>query len=84
MTGGTMTPDAAPAASVPALLLAVLPSNQVVDVRLDESDDENASHPFTLAPNEGLVVQNRALLGATAASSLYVDVSFAECLAGAF
>jgi hypothetical protein len=84
MTGGTMTLDTAPNAALAQLFLATLPANQVVDLRLDESDDDNGSHPFVLAPNEGIVMQNRALLGAAAASSLYVDVSWAECVAGAY
>jgi len=84
MTGGTLTKDGSPFASLPALFLAVLPSNQVLDVRLDEQDDDANSHPFVFAPNEGFEIENRVLLGAAAAASVYVDFSWAEVAAGTY
>jgi hypothetical protein len=84
MTGGTLTKDGAPFAQLPALFLATLPSNQVLDVRLDEQDDDNGSHPFLFGPAEGFEIENRVLLGAAAAASLYIDFSWAEIPVGTF
>jgi hypothetical protein len=84
MTGGTLTKDTAPFAQLPGLFQAALPANQIVDVRLDEQDDDNGSHPFVFGPNEGFEIENRVLLGAAAASGVYIDFSWAEVAAGNF
>lgn len=82
MTGGTVTLSATPFAQVPKWMLAAQPTAGPVDPSLFEFfDDVNGTHPFVLDPNEGIVIANRVLLGAAAASSVYVDCSWAEVTA---
>jgi hypothetical protein len=78
MTGGTLTKDPAAFGQLPQWFQAVLPTQQVLDVRLDAEDDVNGTHPFVLAPSEGIEIENRQLLGAAASSSVYIDFSYAE------
>lgn len=44
-------------------------------------DDVNGTHPFVLANNEGLIIENRALNVTSFGVSLYIDFSFAEVTA---
>jgi hypothetical protein len=79
MTGGTLTKDGSSIGQLPKWLLAALPTAGVVDPNVaDIFDDVNGTHPFVLAQNEGIIVENRVLLGAAAASSVYIDFSWAE------
>lgn len=78
MTGGTMTKDNTPLSQLPKWLYATQPTSGGV---LDEADLMSGGedeHPLILAQNEGIVLQNRVLLGAAAGSSVYIDVSWAE------
>lgn len=82
MTGGTLTKDSGSIGQLPQWLLLAQPTAGTVMVLY--ADNFNASvndHPFALAPNEGLIVENRALLGAAAGSSVYIDFSWAETAA---
>jgi hypothetical protein len=79
MTGGTMTKDATSVGQLPKWLLAAMPTAGPVEPSvLDVFDDVNGTHPFVFAQNEGLIVENRVLLGAAAASVVYIDFSWAE------
>jgi hypothetical protein len=80
MTGGALTKDAAPYGQLPAWLLAALPTAAMVPFWLydDDHDEATLTHPFVYAQNEGIEIENRVLLGAAAASSLYIDFSWAE------
>lgn len=79
MTGGTLTKDGGTVGQLPKWLLAAQPTAGPVDPSvLDVFDDVNGTHPFVFAQNEGLIVENRVLLGAAAGSSVYVDCSWAE------
>lgn len=81
MTGGTITPAAAPFAQLPQWLLAAVPTaSQVVPAVLDDAGQMEAgeNHPFVYEPTEGITIRNRILLGAAAGSSIYFDVEFAE------
>lgn len=79
MTGGTLTKDGGSFAQLPQWLLAALPTAAVVpDARMDVFDDVNGTHPFAFAQNEGFELENTTLLGAAAASAVYVDFSYAE------
>lgn len=79
MTGGTLTKDGGAIGQLPQWLLAAQPTAGTVVVQLaDLFDDVNGTHPFVFAQNEGLIIENRVLLGAAAASSVYIDFSWAE------
>jgi hypothetical protein len=79
MTGGTLTKDANSIGQLPQWLLAALPTAGTVVVQLNDIfDDVNGTHPFVLVQNEGIIIENRVVLGAAAASSVYIDFSWAE------
>jgi hypothetical protein len=81
ITGGTLTLEASPFVQLPNFLLAAPVATAVpppaVDLLWDPGVDQT-DHPLVLAPNEGIVIANRVLLGAAAGSSVYVDVQWAE------
>lgn len=79
MTGGTLTKDTAPFAQLPKWLLAAVPtgSPNIADI-LKICDDNINEHPWVFRNNEGFIVENRVLLGAAAASSVYIEAEFAE------
>ncbi len=85
MTGFTAIKDASPFAQLPKILpQAAMAITETADRNpslLDALDDVNGTHPFVLNPNEGLMIENRVLLGAAAGSSVYIDFSFAEVVA---
>jgi hypothetical protein len=82
MTGGTLTKDSAALAQLPKWLLAAMPTAGSVEPSfLDAFDDVNGTHPFVLAQNEGLIVENRVLLGAAASSAVYFDMCYVETTA---
>lgn len=79
MTGGTLAKDGNSIGQLPQWLLAAQPTaNSVPALLSDIFDDVNGTHPLVLAQNEGIIVENRVLLGAAAASSVYIDFSWAE------
>lgn len=81
MTGGTLTKDANSIGQLPQWLLAALPTaGTVIALLNDNFDDVNGTHPFCFGQNEGFEIENRVLLGAAAASSVYIDFSWVEAL----
>ena len=81
ITGGTLTLEANPFAQLPNFLLAAPVATAVPPPAVDlfwSPGVDAAEHPLVLAPNEGIVIANRVLLGAAAGSSVYIDVQWAE------
>lgn len=81
ITGGTMTLEANPFASLPNFLLAAPVATAVPPPAVDlfwSPGVDASEHPIVCAPNEGIVIANRVLLGAAAGSSVYIDVQWAE------
>lgn len=78
MTGGTLTKDGNSAGQLP--LVVGTAASQVLFMA-DILDDVNGTHPFALAQNEGLIVENRALNTTSYGFSLYIDLSWAEVTA---
>lgn len=79
MTGGTLTKDGNAAGSVPQFLLAAQPTaGTIVPMIKEMLDDVNGTHPWVFAQNEGFEIENRVLLGAAAASEVYIDFSWCE------
>lgn len=76
MTGGTLTKDALPFASLPYNVAAAIGSSMWGPV--DAVEDAGAVHPFVFAQNEGLVVENRTLNVTSYGITWYLDVSWAE------
>ena len=82
MTGFTSTKDANVTFSLPAWLLAAVPTAGTVSLSFgDAFDDVNGTHPFVFAQNEGFLIENRVLLGAAAGSDVTIDFSWAEVVA---
>jgi hypothetical protein len=82
MTGLTGTKDGGACGIVETWLLAAVPTaGPVPQVVTELLDDVNGTHPFALAQNEGLELENEVLLGAAAGSSIIVDFSWAEVTA---
>jgi hypothetical protein len=82
MTGGTRTPDGGAASQVEMWLLATLPTaGPVPQIIAELLDDVNGTHPFVLANNEGLEIQNEVALGVNIGASVVVDFSWAEVTA---
>lgn len=77
MTGGTLTKDGG---SFGALVLPAITATAGSPVALAEMlDDVNGTHPFILAQNEGLLIENTIVGSATAnVLSIVVDFSWAE------
>jgi hypothetical protein len=81
MTGGTLTKDGTSVGQLPKWFVAAVPTaSEVKTDLLDVFDDVNGTHPFVFAQNEGLIIENRVLLGAAAGSGVYVDISWAVSL----
>ena len=79
MTGGTLTKDGGASSMVEQYLIQTVSATiQLAPVFKEMLDDVNGTHPFALAQNEGLELENEVLLGAAAASSIVVDFSWAE------
>lgn len=83
MTGATLTKDTAPLFQLPMWLLAAVPTaGPTVHTEYHYSPDVgDGEAPLVLAQNEGLLIENRVLLGAAAGSSVYIDVEWAEVTA---
>lgn len=79
MTGGTLTKDGGASSMIELFLIQTTSATiQLMPVIKEMLDDVNGTHPFALAQNEGLELENEVLLGAAAASSIVVDFSWAE------
>lgn len=82
MTGGTLTKDANASSMMEQWLLLALPTaGTVMPITKEFFDDVNGTHPFALIQNEGLILENRILLGAAAGSSVVIDFHYAEVTA---
>lgn len=82
MTGGTLTKDSSSIGQLPKFIGATAAPTTLTDPSvLDVFDDVNGTHPFVFAQNEGLILENRVLLGAAAGSQVYIDFSWAEVTA---
>lgn len=81
MTGGTSTKGGRWASCPKWLLLAVPTGSEVKADVHDLLDDNPSSHPLILKQNEGLLLENRVLLGAAAGSSVYIECGWAEVAA---
>lgn len=78
MTGGTLTKDTAPIRQIGQFMLAAVPTAGTIvpivgDYRPSVADGE---WPLVLAQNEGVILENRVLLGAAAGSAVSIDVMF--------
>lgn len=79
MTGGTLTKDANALGMMEQWLLLALPTaGTVVPIAREFLDDVNGTHPLVFAQNEGMILENRILLGAAAGSSVTIDFSYLE------
>jgi hypothetical protein len=82
MTGGTLVKDTGPIFQMPRILNQTIMATTETQPRtadwFDVLDDINGTHPFVFVLNEGLIVENRVLLGAAAGSSVYIDFSYCE------
>ncbi len=79
MTGGTLVKDTSSIGSLPQWLLLAMPTGGTTFAQyLENFMDTLGGSPLILAQNEGLVIENRVLLGAAAGSSVYIDFSYAE------
>lgn len=83
MTGGTVTVDGSEFAQVSLWMLTTVPTGGPVPYIRDDflAPLYTGTHPFVLAQNEGLVLQNDVLAGAAAGSDVIVDFSWAEVTA---
>lgn len=77
MTGGTLTKDGNSVGQLSKLIGTAAPTSQEPSL-LDVFDDVNGTHPFVFSQDQGLIIENRVLLGAAAASSVYIDCSWVE------
>jgi hypothetical protein len=75
MTGGTLTKDGNAISSLP-LLVSAAASPTIYS--LGVFDGISQAHPLVLAPNEGLIIENRVLNVTSYGFSLYLDFGWAE------
>lgn len=80
MTGGTKTKDSAPLRQVPLWLLASIPTGGAVPSAstLYQPPAAYGERPLILAPDEGIVIENRVELGAASGASAYFSVAWSE------
>jgi hypothetical protein len=79
MTGGTVVKDAQFFATLPYNVTTVIGTSYWGP--LDCLDDVNGTHPFVLAQNEGIVIENRVLNVTSYGITWYIDLSWAEVTA---
>lgn len=87
ITGGTLTLEASPVAQLGLFLLAAPVATAPPPSRLEmlwQPNVGDGEHQEVFAPNEGIVVTNRVLLGAAAGSSVYIDCQWAEIAAATY
>jgi hypothetical protein len=85
MTGGTSVKDSSPFARLSKWLQLAQPTAGPVDPSfLDAIDDHPHEWPFILEQNEGLLIENRVVLGVAAGSTVDVVLSYAELAATGF
>lgn len=77
MTGGTLTKDPQPIATLPYNVAAAINTTTVWGP-LDCFDDVNGTHPVVLVQNEGIEVENRVLNVTSYGITWYIDLSWTE------
>lgn len=86
MTGGTLTKDGGSFSQLPRILnQAVMAITETIARPADwveALDSGEDTHPWVFDQNEGFIIENRAVLGAAAGSSLYIDAAY--CIADLF
>jgi hypothetical protein len=78
MTGGTLVKDTSSIAQLPLWLTLAFVDPAQRSMAVLETGDRLGEHPLVLAADEGIILENRALLGAAAGSSVYIDLSYLE------
>jgi hypothetical protein len=83
MTGGTLTKDTAPTRQFGLWLLAAVPTAGMTPQIIGEywPDVASGEHPLVLVQNEGIIIENRVLLGAAAGSAVSIDIGWSEVTA---
>lgn len=83
MTGGTMTKDTAPLRQFGIWFLAAVPTGGPTVQIIGEywPDVGSGESPLILAQNEGMLIENRVLLGAAAGAAVSIDIEWAEVTA---
>lgn len=80
MTGGTYVKDTQFFATLPYNVAAAIATTYQWGP-LDALDDVNGSHPFVLAQNEGIGIENRVLNVTSYGIAWYIDFAWAEVTA---
>lgn len=79
MSGGTLTKNTDPFFSMAKWLLLAVPTASEVKADVMEVVSPNmAEHPFVFGVNEGFIIENSALLGAAAGSSVYIECEYVD------
>lgn len=81
MTGGTLTKDANSFATFPYMVTAGVATATFTPPPwgpYECFDDTNGTHPFVLAPNEGMGIESRVLNVTSMGIVWYIDFSWAE------
>lgn len=79
MTGGTLTKATEPLLQLPQWMIATQATVKFASESLDYAPRVDVGEtPLILAPNEGLLIENRVALGAAAGSSVYASITWAE------
>lgn len=78
MTGGTLTKSGSQFLQLAQWLLLAQPTGSTVYPVVLDWRPRNGEHPLVLETDEGIIIENRVLLGAAAGSSVYIEVSYAE------
>jgi hypothetical protein len=82
IVSGTRTLDASPIAVIGGFSTGVgVVINTTPDNLLSQYSGE---HPLILAPNEGIVLMNTTIMGATGVGTVYVNLEFAEVAAAMY
>lgn len=82
MTGGTLTKDGGAVSMMEWFAQTAIPTTPTLFPQMWELlDDVNGTHPFVLAQNEGLLLENIVVHGAASGGSVTVDFSWAEVTA---
>lgn len=85
MTGFTSTKDGGSFYQLPMIeALTVMATTETlsrIPLVGDVFDDVNGTHPFVFVQNEGFLIEQRVVEGATGGASVYIDFSWAEVTA---
>lgn len=78
MTGGTLTKDTAPLRQLGLWLLAAVPTTVPTNLieRGYSPKVADGESPLLLVQSEGLIIENRVVLGAAAGSAVSIDIAY--------